>query len=102
MAPPPQAHHPYTQDEDKLSLIPPWGFLLGDTTPGLSCDPGGLCSDPEGGGSLSTGRGPLANPEARGAGRPPQRAFLFSSELSGPGANLAGAHGLLIFSIPGC
>lgn len=81
MAPPPQAHHPYTQDEDKLNLIPPWGFLLGDTTSRLSCDPGGLCSDPEGGGSLSTGRGPLANPEARG-GREGHHSEPFSSLLN--------------------
>lgn len=35
-------------------------------------------------------------------GLPLREAFLLFSELSGPGSNLAGAHGLLIFSVLGC
>ena len=45
-------------------------------------------------------RGLLADPTAYGP--PLQGALLLFSKLPGPGSNLAGAHGLLIFSIPGC
>lgn len=37
----------------------------------------------------------LADPSLQGS-------FVFFPELSGPGANLADIHGLLMFSVPGC
>lgn len=48
----------------------------------------------------ATGCGGPADSDSPGP--PPQGTSLLFPELSGPGLNLAGAHGLLIFSIPGC
>lgn len=81
---------------DKLNLIHPRGFPLGVTTLRPSSGPGETCSNPEDGGTWL-----ILQPRVGGKATM-QAALLLFSELSGPGMNLAGAHGLLIFSVPGC
>lgn len=84
----------------KPYLIHWCGFPLRVTSTEPSSGPSEACSNPKHGSSLGY-RVWAAWLIPPAPGPPPQGAFLLFSGLSGPGANLVGAHGLLIFSIPG-